>query len=212
MRVIDLGWQLTNGMPVFPGDLPPTVKRSTSVEREGFAESLLTLGSHNGTHMDAPAHLCAGGKTLDMFTNESFFGLALVVDVTKRAGEEIKTADISSSVRNGNAVDFILLRTGWSDRWGDQSYASGYPILSEEAARWLTRLGLKGIGIDALSFDAADDETCKIHRILLEQELLLIENMRALDMIGDEPFCFTALPLSFENADGAPVRVMAVLE
>lgn len=212
MRVIDLGWRIANGMPVFPGDVSPTVKSRSTVEKEGFAESLLTLSSHNGTHMDAPAHMRAGGKTLDAFPNESFFGLAQVADVTKRAGEKIEIADITSCARGGCAVDFILLRTGWSARWGDPSYTSGYPVLSEAAARWLARLGLKGVGIDAISFDEVDSRTSEIHKILLEGELLLIENMRNLDRVGGEPFCLAALPLSFENADGAPVRAMAVLE
>lgn len=212
MRVVDLGWQITNEMSIFPGDVSPTVKMSSSVERNGFAETLLTFGSHNGTHMDAPAHLCTGGKTLDLFPNESFFGLAQVVDVTKRTGEKIEIADIKPQVRGDCSVDFILLRTGWSTRWGDPSYTSGYPVLSEVAAHWLAQLGLKGIGVDAISFDEVDSKRCKIHKILLEQEILLIENMRALDMVGRKPFCLAALPLSFENADGAPARVMAVLD
>lgn len=211
MRVIDLGWQITNGMPVFPGDPVPSVGTVMTIGHDCAAVSLLTLGSHTGTHIDAPAHIIAGGKTLDEFPSERFLGIAQVADVTKCAGRKIEAADIKASVRDVAAVDFILLCTGWSARWGDESYLRGYPVLSEEAALWLAGHDLKGVGVDAPSLDEADSTEYAIHKILLRRELLAIENMRDLERAGDELFCLAALPLSFKNADAAPARVMAIL-
>lgn len=213
MRVIDLSWPITDGMPVFPGDPAPSVRRIMTAESDGAAVSLLTLGSHTGTHMDAPAHMAAGGKTLDEFPGESFFGLARVADVTKRAGRKIEIADITASRRDIGSVDFLLLYTGWSAKWGDESYMGGGAALSEDAARWLASLKLKGVGVDAASLDEPGGETYPIHKILLESGLLIIENMRNLELLAAcGPFCLAALPLPFENADGAPVRAAAVLE
>lgn len=212
MRVIDLSWPITDGMPVFPGDPAPSVRRVTTVEKDGAAVSLLTLGSHTGTHMDAPAHMAAGGKSLDEFPCESFFGLAQVADVTKCAGREIEIADITATPRDIGFVDFILLYTGWSARWGDESYMDGGPALSEDAARWLASLKLKGVGVDAMSLDGAGSETHRVHKILMDSGLLIIENMRNLELLAAAgAFCFAALPLPFKNADGAPVRAAAVL-
>lgn len=213
MRAIDLSWPITDGMPGFPGDPAPSVRRVMTVERDGAAVSLLTLGSHTGTHMDAPAHMAAGGKTLDELPCESFFGLARVVDVTKLAGRRIEIADIMASARDIGSVDFILLYTGWSARWGDESYLRGYPALSEDAARWLASCKLKGVGVDAMSLDEAGSDMYVIHKILLESGLLIIENMKNLELLtAAGTFCFASLPLPFENADGAPVRAAAVLE
>lgn len=212
MRTIDLCWPIKDGMQVFPGDPVPSVCRVTAAEKNETAFTLMTLGSHTGTHMDAPAHVIAGGKTLDDFPCEKFFGIALVADVTKCVGRKIGKSDIIASARDIGSVDFLLLHTGWSSRWGDLSYTRGYPVLSEAAARWLTSLKLKGVGADALSVDEADSRAIEIHKILLGQELLIIENMRNLELVAGESFCLAALPLPLEKADGAPARVIAVLE
>lgn len=213
MRVIDLSWPIADGMPVFPGDPAPSVKRVMTAEKDGAAVSLLTLGSHTGTHMDAPAHMAAGGRTLDELPCESFFGLALVADVSKLAGRRIERADITAPPAGIGSVDFLLLYTGWSAKWGDASYTRGSPALSEDAALWLAALKLKGVGVDAMSLDEAGSETCRVHKILLGSGLLIIENMRNLELLtAAGTFCFAALPLPFKNADGAPVRAAAVLE
>ena len=67
MRVIDLTHTICEDMPVYPGTEPPKLQTANTIERDGFRETLLTMYSHTGTHMDAPAHLYAGRITLDAF-------------------------------------------------------------------------------------------------------------------------------------------------
>lgn len=76
MKVIDLTHTIREGMPVYPGTEPPLLEPANSYEKDGFRETRLTMFSHTGTHMDAPAHLFAGRTTLDAFPAGQFIGQA----------------------------------------------------------------------------------------------------------------------------------------
>ena len=93
MKVIDLTHTIKEGMPVFPGTEPPKLDAASTFEKDGFRETLLTMYSHTGTHMDAPAHVREDGITLDKFGADKFVGKAIVVDCSDLS--EGDTIDIS---------------------------------------------------------------------------------------------------------------------
>ena len=110
-------------------------------------------------------------------------------------------------------ADFLLLRTGWEDKFGTEEYLAGFPTLSREAAQYALSLGIRGFGFDTISADSVESEECPIHKTLLGAGALIIENLRGLDALpAGETFLLAALPMPLANADGAPARVMAVLE
>ena len=75
------------------------------------------------------------------------------------------------------------------------------------------RSGKKGLGFDTIGIDPIADEGLTRHRLLLSQrDIVIIENLTNLDQIGKGLFLFAALPLNYENADGAPVRAVALAE
>lgn len=80
--------------------------------------------------------------------------------------------------------------------------------MTAEAAGWLGKQSLKGIGIDAISFDAIDSKDFMIHQLLLAQELVLVENLTRLEEVQSSADFF-ALPLPLSEADGSPVRAFA---
>jgi len=211
MTFIDLSHPLQETMPVFPGATPPRFSRTRTVAGEGYQESLLTLASHTGTHMDAPAHMLAQGKTLTDFPIDRFMGNGLIYSRPGQPESPIEPADLQPLSDAIAAVDFLLLHTGWSRHWGTPRYFSDYPALTPEAARWLCRFSLKGIGIDAISIDPAGSADYPVHHILMEREILIIENLVRLDQAAAAPFLFIALPLPFPHADGSPVRAVAVM-
>jgi len=152
------------------------------------------------------------GKNLDHLPNETFFGFGLVVDVRGCAARRIELADIKVTSSQISEADFLLFRTGWSEKWGTEDYLKGYPVLSPLSAEWLAEKKLKGVGFDAISADPVDSASNEVHRILLSSGLVLLENLRDLDKVGYRPFCMAALPISLTDQDGGPARVMAVLE
>lgn len=213
LRVIDLCRPIEDSMQVFPGDISPVVEEFAEMSDAGFRTKKITMSSHTGTHMDAPAHMLADGARLDELPNDTFFGFAVIVDVSGRAGREIESADLGLTKEEMAAADFLLLHTGFEDKMGSGAYLKDFPVLSQEAARRLTEAGLKGIGVDAISVDPVESEECPIHKIILGGGMVIMENLRGLRQLPFKvPFCLTALPLALKGADGAPVRVMAVLE
>jgi arylformamidase len=209
MKVTDLTHTIHAGMPVFPGTEPPTILRANTLEKDGFAEVKISMYSHTGTHMDAPAHMLENAATLDQFPAEKFIGKAMIIDVTG-APAFIGMERLAQHSEQIQQVEFVLFQTGWSRLWGQENYFKGFPALTPEAAAWLVHFNLKGIGMDAISLDVIDSTTFEVHKILLGKNLVLIENLTNLDAVESPIFLFSALPMKFEYADGAPLRAVAI--
>lgn len=214
MQHIDLTHEIAPDMPVYPGTDPPVFEIGSSIEKDGFLEKKLTLFSHTGTHMDAPAHIIPDGRALDRYPVSHFAGQACVIDVCNSAMDHISVDLLAASADRIRMAQFVLLRSGWDRHWGTPGYFSGYPVLSPEAARWLTRepAHLKGIRVDMISVDPVDAADLEIHKILLGAGLVLIENLANLDSLPDTLFDFSCYPLRIKRADGAPVRAVAIVE
>jgi kynurenine formamidase len=212
MRVIDLTHTISEVMPVYPGTDTPKLEAANTHDKHGFKETLLTLYSHTGTHMDAPDHIFANRTTLDSFPAEQFVGKGLVIDCSQlQEGERITMSFIEAVKEKADKADFLLFYTGWDKKWGTGSYFGNYPCITEEVAEYLINSKKKGIGVDVISVDPI--ASLKIHRILLsETEIVIIENLTNLGHVGNELFTFCALPMKFQNSDGAPVRAVAILE
>ena len=214
MKVIDLTHTISENMPVYPGTERPKLEVANTYEKDGFKETLLTMFSHTGTHMDPPAHLFAKRTTLDSFPVEQFVGKGLVIDCSDlQEGEKITMRYIERVKEKANQAQFILFRTGWDRRWGTNSYFGEYPYITEEVAEYLIHSNKKGVGLDVIGIDPISDENLTIHRKLFsETDIVVIENLTCLGEIGNELFTFCALPIKYSNSDGAPVRAIALLD
>ena len=207
-RMIDLSQPLYEGMPVYPGTPAPDFSTVATVAANGYRVKKIAMNTHVGTHMDAPAHMLAEGMTLDALPLERFMGRAAIVDVRACAGGAIGVGELQAQEEWLAQADFVLFWTGWSRYWGQEQYLQQYPLLTAEAAAWLGKCRLKGVGIDAISFDAIDSQNFEIHQRLLAQELVLIENLTRLEEVQSGANFF-ALPLPLREADGSPVRAFA---
>lgn len=209
--LIDLTHTITPEMPMYPGSPAPALVPAAALDRDGYRETVLTLASHTGTHMDAPAHMLGDGASLEALPVSRFCGRAAVLDVSDLLPGSVLTAEF---LREREALfrraEFLLFCTGWEQRWGTPAYCDGgFPVPDREAARYLVSRGLKGVGTDALSVDALEDETYPVHRTLLGGGLVILESLCLKQAVGRGDMTLYALPLKFENADGAPVRAVA---
>lgn len=211
MKIIDLTHTMDQTMPVFPGAEPPMSTVVATLAEDGFVEAKVTLYSHSGTHIDSPAHMLEDGGTLDRLAVEAFVGPGVVVDCTGSRAAAIDVAYLEPYEDDIKAAEFVVLKTGWDAYWGTEGYFSGYPCLTEGAARWLAEIGPKGIGVDAVSVDRSSDTRFPIHKILLGSNILIIENMMNLAMLPAYGFVLSVLPLKLAGAEGAPVRAVAIL-
>lgn len=207
--VLDLTHPIHEAMPVYPGSVPPVIRSAHTVEQDGFAEKQLSIYTHTGTHIDAPAHMLSGAPTLDQLAAGHFVGTACVIDVAGLA--VIATAALAAQVPLLEGCDFVLFHTGWDRHWGQPAYFGAFPVLSLEAALWLTRRNLKGVGFDAISADPVGAAEFPYHLALFRAGLISIENLTGLAPLIGRRFLFSCLPLKLEQADGSPVRAVAIL-
>jgi kynurenine formamidase len=210
MVMADLSHTLAPGMPYFPGTEAPVFSRPFTLASHGFAEQKISLLTHSGTHMDAPAHILEAGPTLEQLGLPHFVGNAVALDFSRLPAKAITLDDLRPFQRLLAGLDFVLLRTGWCAHWGNPAYFRDYPVLTEEAALWLAAFNFKGIGVDTVSFDAHDSTLLPIHRIFLSRNTVLIENLVNLENVPAAEFIFCCLPLKIAETDGAPVRAIAI--
>ncbi len=200
MRYIDLTHTFKSTMPVYPGDVEPSLKQTVFIENGGHNNFFVSTGMHVGTHMDGPLHMIAGGKKLSDYPVEKFFGKGHLVDV--REGFSVDLLDLHD-VQKG---DVVLLFTGFYKKFGQEDYYGKYPEIPEDFALKLVGLGVKFVGMDTPSPDRAP---YLIHKILLGNDVLILENVNNLEeLLEFEDFEIIALPAKFE-ADAALVRVVA---
>jgi arylformamidase len=211
MRIIDLSHPISADMPLWPGTPSPEFSALNTVVSNGFGERWMQLSSHTGTHIDAPAHIVDGAASLDQLDISSFIGKGVVLDLRESRSETISRDTLLASRERIEEAEFLLLHSGWSRFWGSDTYKHDYPVLSIEAADWLAGLGMKGIGIDAPSFDAEDSDTLPVHRKLLGAGLVLIENLTSLELLVNTLFVLSALPLNIVDAEACPARAVAFL-
>jgi len=210
MRIIDLSHNIRNKMPVYPGSDSPVIRKICSVAKDGFMEHLMTLSTHTGTHIDAPAHLLPDGKCLDGIDASAFIGRAITIDCTHM--RQITLTSIQTVLQNFHEPEFLLFNTGWDLHWGQKKYFEDFPVPDSATAEFLSELPLKGVGIDAVSFDPIDTTDLENHKKLLCKNILLIENLCNLSKLPPGGFLFSCLPLKIEGADGSPVRAIAIIE
>lgn len=215
MRVRDLSQTYANGMPHAQTIPEPCFEQVKSVERDGYSVTQLSVATHIGTHMDAPSHLIEGGQTIEDVSLGMLVGPALAVSVDAGPDEEITAGDLERAVGESSPGDALLIRTGWGRKFGDEDYGS-HPYLSEDAARWIVDRGFRLVGLDITTPDPpghlrTEDFDFQVHHILLGNGVLIVEHLYLEEVIGAK-FQLVVGALKVEHADGAPARVLALLE
>ncbi len=209
MKIIDLTHIIHEKMTVFPGTEPPKIIQKNTIKKDGFAEKLLTMYSHTGTHIDAPAHMIEDGNSLADFSIEKFIGRGTVIPL--ESDNLIKLDYLKKFENQIKKSSFILFYSGWDEFWGKKEYFNGFPSLSIDAARYLVEFDLKGIGIDAVSIDPMESKSFDIHHILLKKDLVIIENLKNLKYLINKNFELYIAPLKIKDLDGSPVRAFGKL-
>lgn len=214
MKVIDLTHTIKEDMPVYPGTDTPRFIPANSYEKDGFKETLLQMYTHTGTHMDPPAHLYAGKRTLDRFPASQFIGKALVIECRDlKEGGVITMERIQKYGEKAGRADFLLFNLGWDKRWGTDAYFGDYPCIDEEVLDYIIRGSYKGIGFDVIGLDPISDVNLTRHKKLFQNcDIVNIENLKNLELCGGELFWFSCFPLKLEDCDGSPVRAVAWFE
>ncbi len=215
----DLSHPLRSGMPVYPGDPQVAIAPALTVASEGVNVLGLHLGSQSGTHVDAPYHVDDALPDLDALPLERFVGPAVLLDARAIDSHQELPASALDPVTDRLGPGIVLLVvTGWSRHWGSPAYLE-HPFLSPELSRRIIDLGVRTVGIDALSVDAtpADEATgLPSHQVLCGAHAVIAENLTALEPLlvaqgAGLAIEVSLLPLRIERGDGAPIRAVATV-
>jgi arylformamidase len=202
---IDVSVTLKTGMVSWPGDPPARISHALEMERgDPCTVSLLELGAHTGTHMDAPAHFCPGGIGIDEMPPDAAIGPARVIPILDR--ESIKPGELlQHSIRRGERV---LFKTYNSDHcWDADSFVEDFVYLSAAAAEYLVERQVRLVGVDYLSVGGFRVDGVETHQALLKAGIWIIEGL-TLKQVRPGRVQLVCLPLKILRGDGAPARVL----
>jgi arylformamidase len=210
-HAVDLTQTIKNGMTVYIGDPVPKVTKFKSLAKDGVNISVITMGSHTGTHVDAPVHFVKGGRAVDELPVESFVGVAVVLDFSRKPpGSAITSSDLQEHSEEVVPEDIVLLYTGMSKKWEDRRARRSITYLDGGAANWLIQKRVKAVGIDYLSVEKFGAKVPVAHVTLLSHGIPIIESLNDnLSRLVGHRILFFCLPIKVGGCDGAPARAMA---
>lgn len=204
MRFIDITLPLSSELPVYPGNPRFMLEPVKRIADGGSSNvSLLHLGTHTGTHVDAPRHFFDQGMGVEALPLDILMGRTRVVEVSTRRGigpEALAGVDLHEDIR-------ILIRSPNSALWRAREFSADYAFLTEAGARHLVDHGVKLVGTDYLSVEEFKKPGAPAHHVLLAAGTIIIEGLNLMDV---EPgiYDMTCLPLPVVGSDGAPARVV----
>lgn len=202
INFIDLTHKITDNMPVFPGDIAVNLKPTVTFAKDGVSNHSLYASMHIGTHIDMPGHFTEIDKKVTDYPVSRFIGKGVCIDASS-----YKIID-KELLLNKHLEDIVLFYTGWDKNFYKVNYFSDYPIITQDCAEYLVNNKVKIIGVD---FPSVDKAPYYIHKLLLRNDILIIENLTNLEKLCNQEFTLIALPINVE-AHGALARVVAQLQ
>lgn len=199
MKIHDVSMPIYKGMPVYKNieDKQPSFNTVTNGH---VTESRITLDAHVGTHTDAPLHMINDGDTIETIGLERLVRKCKVLDLTKVEGL-IEKEDLEGQKIEKD--DFLLFKTKNSF---DEEFNFEFIALGESGAKYLSEIGIEGVGIDGLGVERAQPGH-PTHRTLFSNDIIVIEGLRLKDVAAGEYF-MVAAPLKLVGIDAAPSRVI----
>jgi kynurenine formamidase len=201
-KFIELSHVLNENTPVYPSDDKMKLYQTKFLEKDYYNDSRLETGMHVGTHIDASSHMLDTKKYICDYPIDKFIGEGVIFDV--RGLEIIDTEHIDSDKIKED--DIVLLYTNFDKYFGEDKYYEKYPVITEKLAKLFVSKKIKMLGMDMPSPDYFPFE---IHKILMEKEIIIMENLTNLSHIKQkDKFEIYAFPLNIK-AEGSLARVIA---
>ena len=203
-KLLDVSVPLASGMPSYPGNPEFELQPIKRIADGGSSNvSRLVMGTHSGTHVDAPKHFIDEGVGVDALPLDLLIGRARVIEIGHRGGvgaEDLAAAGLREDIR-------VLLKTPNSRLWSSTTFHEDYAHVTEEGARYLVEQGVKLVGVDYLSVEQFKKPGAPAHHTLLSNGVIIIEGLNLAEAEAGmyEMYC---LPLPVAGGDGAPARVV----
>jgi arylformamidase len=202
---LDISVPIRNAMVHWPSDPPVSIKRFKGIEQGDTANlSVISMGAHSGTHVDAPIHFIREGKGVEHIPLDTVIGKARVIEI--RDPESIEPEELAGHrIRRGER---ILFKTENSSHvWQKNEFVEDFVFISDAAADLLVDRGVRLIGIDYLSVGSYKHGGSYVHKTLLSGGIWIIEGLN-LSNVTPGKYDLICLPLRIVAGDGAPARAI----
>ena len=202
---IDISVSLRDAMVHWPGDPPISIRRVQDMEQGDTANlSMVSMGAHSGTHIDAPIHFIQQGACVDKMPLDAAVGRARVIEI--RDSESIKPEELlRHHIRRGERILFKTRNSSYV--WRNDKFVEDFVFISDEAASFLAERCVRIVGVDYLSVGSFKRGGSHVHKILLGADIWIIEGLD-LSRVSHGKYELICLPLKLEQGDGAPARAI----
>ena len=187
----------------YPGDSPFEATSVSSIKNsDPFNLLYLKFSNHIGTHIDAPRHFFANGRSLDSFSIDHFFMEANVFEI--KSDIEISEKDVFSYTFPQNGA--VLFKTK-NRNLPRNEFQKNYIYLNDRAVQKLIKSQIALVGIDYISIDSFYNKSCPVHTMLLGSGIFILEDIN-LKSVPPGKYQIICLPLNIFNSDAAPFRAV----
>jgi kynurenine formamidase len=220
-KLIDLTHALSSRVPTWGGGCGFDHTLHTDYDPQAaysFRTHKIRMHEGIGTHMDAPAHCIAGGKSVDQLDLNNLIAPCVVIDISSNVHERYSLCpqDILAFEKKHGIIpkgSFVIIHTGWGTFWNDpEKYRNDliFPSVMATSAELLLERQIVGLGIDTLSPDRPEDGF-PVHKVLLQGEKYIVENVANATELPPVGAYSLALPLKIQGGTEAPIRLVGVL-
>lgn len=207
-KIYDISLSISESMVIWPGDSKVKISHSSHLSKgDNATVSEITLGSHTGTHVDAPSHFITNGKGVDSLDLNILTGPAFVVDARRL---EAITAQSLEKLSIPDKAKRVLFLTDNSQLWenDENSFCEDFVAITEDGARWLVSKEISLVGIDYLSV-APFNHSIPTHKALLGNNIIVVEGLN-LNGVKAGWYELVCLPLKLSDLDGSPARAILI--
>lgn len=204
MKIIDISWPLSDNITGYKDKKEFSCQIIRDLPHDTSRESLYSIGSHAGTHVDAPAHMLADGKTVMHVPLSQLIGSCVVIDLSL-VDEKITADDFVNITDLEDTI--VLLKTKNSLLHTQDKFDPAFVYLTTEGAKYLVNKRIKAVGIDYLGIER-NQMGHPTHKALLKNNIAIIEGLR-LEHVKPGKYFFICLPLAIDG-DGSPARAILI--
>ncbi len=208
MKIHDVTLTISSLLPIYPGNPDVRITRVHTIGKDHHSNlTKIEMGTHTGTHVDAPVHFIEGAAGTEALDISALIGPAAVIDATH---EDIISAECLERLNIPEGIERILFRTRNSAMWksSPHDFVPEFVGISADGAEWLVNKGIKVVGIDYLSI-APFKKAAPTHNTLLAASVIPIEGLD-LSTVDAGMYFLICLPLKIEGSDGSPARVVLI--
>jgi arylformamidase len=204
MRVIDISWPISENITQWRDTKSVTFRATRTFSKDKARNSIITFGTHTGTHVDAPAHFLRKGKTIDKVELTQLYGACRVLNLTK-VKKITKDDLVKYKIMKG---EIILCKTVNSKKSPNAKFNENFVYLDTSGAQYLASKKIKAFGIDYLGVEHSQ-QNHPTHTALLSKNIPIVEGLR-LKHVMPGSYMFMCLPLHIIGLEAAPARAVLI--